>query len=215
MRDQVVATSVAAAGAALLLINLFSEVDKQKGWLFSVGVVLVLLGPSIVILMTALRWFSQREARKAAPAELPSIFQVDPLHPDLWAATFRMAAEGCDAKVKGVIRYRRRNDGSQVCKGASSLHEFFGRVRRYVNHDNADVEDFPTCTIHLVKEATGTPLRHIVVEFSFHTSPPRARVRVGFDMPGLDRLPLHRQLTKSVSMIPGVSRLTGTAAHFP
>jgi len=215
LEGQVVAKAIMLAGVGLLLVNLLFAPEKRSGGFFTAGVILFTLGPAIIVIAAAWRYISQREARRSAKAELPSVFQVDKLHPDQWAATFDMAAKGCRMEVDGMLRYRRRQDGTQGHKGARGLGKFFGLVKHYMDHENADFECFPTCTIRLVEMETGAPQRHVLVDFSFETSPPRARVRVGFDMPGLERLPLHRQLTKSVSMIPGVSRLTGADARFP
>ena len=215
VEGQAIAKAIMLAGVGLLLVNFAFAPEKRVGGLFTAGVVLLTLGPAIIVFAAAWRHFSQRESRRSAKAELPSVFQVDNLHPDQWAETFNMAAKGCHLRVHGIVQYRRRQEGTKDHKDAQDLGRFFGLVKRYMEHENADFEGFPTCTIWLVETDTGAPQRHILVDFSFETSPPRARVRVGFDMPPVDRLPLHRQLAKSISMIPDVSRLTGEEARFP
>ena len=215
MAGQAVATAVMLAGFGLLAINLVFAPEKRTGWLFHGGVALFTLGPLSIVGVAAWRRLSSREARRVAKAEMPLVFQVAVLHPDQWVAPFQMAAKGCQLRVDGVVRYRRIREGTEGHKVALDLRRFFGLVRGYMQNGNAEFVGFPTCKALLLDGVTDDPRRDVLVEFSDQTKPPRVRVRVGFDMPALERLDFHRQLARSISMIPGVVRLTGADAKFP
>jgi hypothetical protein len=215
LEGQAVAKAIMLAGVGLLFVSFVFAPEKRTGLLFWAGVVLLTLGPGIIVVAVARRHTSQREARRYADRELFSVFEVSTFHPDQWAATLYMADEGCHMEVKGIVRYRRRAEGTEGHREAHDLGKFFGLVKHYVEHRNAEFECMPTCAARLVETETGSPRRHVLVDLSFRTDPPRARVSVGFDMPPLKRLPLHLQLAKSVPSIPGVSGPPGASAAFP